>query len=223
MPVDQGAHLFWSLLTSWRAAAKDAGARLLVISPEGSVSLLARGLGAEIEVEAQRGGTFGQRLADAAARAFARGAGAVLLAGGDSPPPPRGVLRRAFSALQGAPARVVLAPSEDGGVNLIGLARPMPELLTAIVPGSSRVERNLAAGALEAGCELVRLPVGRDLDRAADVAHAWRLSLLESDWRPFRTLLRAVLAARPSAGGPALSLPSCEHHAAVLSRAPPTV
>src|SRR5439155_5233270 len=119
------------------------------------------------------GGTFGQRLADAAARAFARGAGAVLLAGGDSPPPPRGVLRRAFSALQEDPARVVLAPAEDGGVNLIGLAKPMPELLTAIVPGSSRVERNLAAGALGAGHQVVRLPTGCDLDGAADIARAW--------------------------------------------------
>src|SRR5207249_1098845 len=90
---------------------------------------------------------------------------------------------------------LVLAPSHDGGVNLIGLARFLPELLSPIVPGSPTVARDLSAAARRLGYEVVLLPSGPDLDRIADVSRAYALSASEAPWRPYRSLLRAVLRA----------------------------
>lgn len=176
LPRSAGARLFWSFLESWRTAAAQTGAELLVVAPPGAVTRLSEGLaGPFSRVEVQRGTTFGERLADATERAFDRGGQAVLLVGGDSPAPSPAILCRAFSALESDPRTLVLGPAADGGVNLIGLAQRRPELLTSIAKGSSRVERTLTDLASTAGLEVLRLPSGRDLDRIEDIATVLRI------------------------------------------------
>lgn len=67
-------------------------------------------------------GDLGQRLTDAVAGAFGRGASAVIVVGGDCPDLDETCLRRAHEALQ--TVDVVLGPAWDGGYTLIGLRRP---------------------------------------------------------------------------------------------------
>lgn len=69
----------------------------------------------------QQGDTFGQRLANALEDVFASGYDNVLIIGNDSPGLSAGLLRKANKAL--LEGQLVLGPSLDGGVYLIGINR----------------------------------------------------------------------------------------------------
>jgi rSAM/selenodomain-associated transferase 1 len=71
----------------------------------------------------QRGKDLGEKMWDAAATAFRRGARRVVIVGADCPSLSAGTVRRAFLELSSG-ASVVFGPSADGGYYLVGLARP---------------------------------------------------------------------------------------------------
>jgi rSAM/selenodomain-associated transferase 1 len=71
----------------------------------------------------QRGRDLGDRMGDAAATAFRRGARRVVIVGADCPSLSAGTVRRAFLELSTG-ASVVFGPSADGGYYLIGLSSP---------------------------------------------------------------------------------------------------
>lgn len=185
-----------------------------MVAPAGQVAELAAAWPG-VAVEAQRGDTFAERLEDAVERAFAQGASPVVLAGGDSPAPHPAALVRAFDRLA-AGDRLVLGPSPDGGVNLIGLSRPAPELLAGVPWASDAVDGALRARARALGLELSVLPPVLDVDRHADVLHA----LAASAWSPLRHALAAVLGV-DSVLLPPAALPRPAWLAPLDARGPP--
>jgi glycosyltransferase A (GT-A) superfamily protein (DUF2064 family) len=125
------AALFRKLIAAWMHAAVAAGARVIVACEDADrdgLSEIARNV--DRLTLTQRGHSFGERLANAADDAFARGYEQVIVAGIDAPPPD---LDGVFRLLD--QHSVVAAPSTDGGVNLIGLSTPAPELLASIEVG----------------------------------------------------------------------------------------
>jgi glycosyltransferase A (GT-A) superfamily protein (DUF2064 family) len=196
LPVKRGSRLFAGFLESWAAAARRLSAELLIVAPPRSVAALSRAVtGSGVTVECQRGQDFGERLDDAVRRALARDGSPVLVAGGDSPAPPLPVLDRAFDELERSGAALVLEPSPDGGVNLIGLSSRSIVPLASVPWNTPHVRSSRAAAASERGLAVHLLPEKHDIDHAGDVARAGEEARRSSAaWAPFRKLLAAALA-----------------------------
>ncbi len=129
----------------------------------------------------QNGDGIAGRLADAAARVFARMAGPLLIVWPDLPK-----LRpeHAWAALDDLKAGcdVVLGPAVDGGLYLIGVARPLPTLfgLPEQAWRSPDVMTMGVAAARDAGLEVGILRAERPLQRPADVRAAVADPLLDA-------------------------------------------
>jgi glycosyltransferase A (GT-A) superfamily protein (DUF2064 family) len=121
----------------------------------------------------QNGDGIAGRLADAAARVFARGAGPLLIAWPDLPR-----LRRehAYAAIDDLEAGcdVVLGPAYDGGFYLVAIPRPMPRLFALPEQAwrSADVMTMGLAAARDAGLEVGILRAERALHRPADIRAA---------------------------------------------------
>ena len=85
----------------------------------------------------QHGNTLGERLIHALECAFAHKARAVVALGSDAPDLSTQWVRRAFQHL--SRSDVVVGPTEDGGYQLIGLAKPHPELFLDMPWSSSHL------------------------------------------------------------------------------------
>jgi rSAM/selenodomain-associated transferase 1 len=119
----------------------------------------------------QRGGGLGERMVDAFARAFERGAGRVVLAGSDVPTLARADVTAAFAALQDQD--VVLGPALDGGYYLVGLRAPQPSLFEGVAWSTPHVLEQTLERAAAAGLRVARLQVKADVDTPADLRTAW--------------------------------------------------
>ena len=121
----------------------------------------------------QNGDGIGARIADAAARVFARHRGPLLIVWPDLP---RLRPEHANAALGdlAAGCDLVLGPAIDGGFYLIGLARPLPELfgLREQAWRSPDVMAMGLAAAHRAGLEVGILRAERSLHRPSDVRAA---------------------------------------------------
>jgi len=121
----------------------------------------------------QNGDGIAGRLADAAARVFARSSGPVLIVWPDLP---RLRSEHADAALDdmNAGCDVTLGPVVDGGFYLIALARPLPKLfaLPEQTWRSPDAMTMAIAAARDAGLEIGLLRVERALNRPADVRAA---------------------------------------------------
>lgn len=154
------AVLFRKLIAAWMHAAVAAGAQVIVSCEEhdrDDLSRIARSL--DRITLAQRGDSFGERLANAAGDAFALGHEQVIVAGIDAPPPD---LERVFALLD--EREIVAAPATDGGVNLIGLTSPARNLLASIEIGQRCID--IFAGAAILDC-VTDIDSPHDLVRAA--------------------------------------------------------
>ncbi len=138
-------------------------------------------VGDEVTLFPQNGDGIAGRLADAAARVFARTTGPLLIVWPDLPK-----LRRvhAWAALDdlNAGCDVVLGPAVDGGLYLIGVARPLPTLfgLPEQAWRSPDVMTMGIAAARDAGLEVGILRAERALHRPADVRAAVADPLLDA-------------------------------------------
>jgi len=134
----------------------------------------------------QQGHTFGERLCHAIEQVWERGYERVLVIGNDCPSLSVGTLRFAASRLQ--TLSLVLGPSRDGGLYLIGLDRTAwhaadfcqlpwetPALQQALQAYSARYE----------------LPT-HWLPPADDIDHAWQLHVLASPQLKHAYLLRSI-------------------------------
>jgi rSAM/selenodomain-associated transferase 1 len=124
-----------------------------------------------VRLLAQRGEDLGARMADAFARAFARGASRVAIVGTDAPAVSRETVTEALGALDGADA--VLGPSEDGGYYLLALREPWPGLFSGIAWSTPAVAAETRARAAALGLVLHELPARRDVDTLDDLRAEW--------------------------------------------------
>lgn len=130
-------------------------------------------VGADSALFPQNGDGITGRLADAAARVFARSQGPLLIVWPDLP-----VFRsaHALGALEDlrTGCDLVLGPVIDGGLYLIGFSRPLPTLfgLPEQVWRSPDVMAMTVAAVREAGLEIGLLRAERALHRPADVRAA---------------------------------------------------
>jgi rSAM/selenodomain-associated transferase 1 len=119
----------------------------------------------------QSSGDLGDRMADAFARAFARGARRVAIVGTDTPDVSRETVLEALAALEASD--VVIGPAEDGGYYLLALGTPRRELLSGIAWSTPSVCAETRARAVAAGLSVRLLRSLRDVDTFDDLRAAW--------------------------------------------------
>lgn len=170
------AWLHRALIAHTLAAARDAvGDRFIVVAvdpPEhlNLVGGLVRPVVPQADLVAQTGADLGERMAAAAAHAYQRHGGPVIVVGTDLPTLTSAVISQALSDIA-AGSDVVFGPALDGGYYLIALARPTAELF-ALPPHLWGGPAVLAASldrAAELGLRLTMLAPDRDLDTPEDL------------------------------------------------------
>jgi rSAM/selenodomain-associated transferase 1 len=115
----------------------------------------------------QRGGDVGEVMSIAFSGMFEDGAAKAVLTGTDIPGLHRGIIKQAFSDLDGSD--VVIGPAEDGGYYLIGMKLPRPELFRGISWGTARVLRETLLRIKELKLTFSILTLLSDLDRVEDL------------------------------------------------------
>jgi uncharacterized protein len=150
--------------------------------PPDAASEIRRLLAPDFVVFPQNGDGIAGRLADAAARVFARHSGPLLIVWPDLP---RLRLDHAKAALDdlGSGCDVVLGPALEGGFYLIGINRPVPRLFALPEQAwrSPDVMALATAAVRTAGLELGILRAERALHRPADVRAALADPLLPEE------------------------------------------
>jgi rSAM/selenodomain-associated transferase 1 len=129
----------------------------------------------KVTLHTQQGADLGARMADAFARSHAQGRPLVIV-GTDCPQLTVDDLREAMALL--AMHDGVIAPAEDGGYVLIGLAHPAPSLFEGIAwsgPGVMQATRDRARAAR---LDLAEMGTFWDVDRPEDVVRLEREGLL---------------------------------------------
>ena len=151
------------------AAAASGFATTIHYAPAGERARMEAFCGPGAHLLPQAAGDLGARMEDAFSRAFAEGAGAALLVGGDLPLLDGPLLMQGAAALAGAQA--VLGPALDGGYYAIGFTRPgfAPQVF-ADMPWSTRevCARTRERLALT-GRTVALLPALPDCDTADDL------------------------------------------------------
>ena len=136
-------------------------------------------------------GSLGDRLVRAAAAAASEGVERLVIVGADAPLLPLSLVERAFTALRDRP--VALAPADDGGYVLLGLATgrlppaSVPSLLREVPWGTAEVCEATRRNAATAGLEVAVLPSSWDVDRPEDLTRLRRaVAALPAPDRPRR-------------------------------------
>ena len=153
-----------------------------------------------VRLLAQSGHDLGARMADAFARAFARGASRVAIVGTDVPGVSRATVGEALSALD--TADVVIGPADDGGYYLIALRAPRPELFAGIEWSTPGVRGQTLARAAAGGLSVRELKQLRDVDTLEDLRAEWpAVRGLLGDRKELRDAIEAVLGVSPPGSG----------------------
>ncbi len=155
------------------AVAAEAGPVELCCAPDAShpfFAAVARRHGASLG--GQGPGDLGERMHRALGRALA-GAPAAIVIGSDCPALTPRHLRDAAAALAGG-HDAALAPTEDGGYALIGLARAAHALFTRIAWGGPDVLQDTRARLAALGWRWRELDTLWDVDRPEDLARLRR-------------------------------------------------
>jgi glycosyltransferase A (GT-A) superfamily protein (DUF2064 family) len=147
--------------------------------------------GVDLLVLPQRGGSFGERLENALADARALGYREIVVVPGDVPRLGSRELARAFALLAERP--VVLGPSPDGGVYLLGCAGDPGPLLAGVRWHGATVFADLAA---RAGSPGVLEPL-EDLDRPADLRRLLALARTRALAKDLEQLLAGLRTSPP--------------------------
>jgi uncharacterized protein len=157
------------------------GAVHVAHDPPDSGAELRRLVGADAVLFPQNGEGIAGRLADASARVLARAGGPLLIVWPDLP---RFRTAHATGALEdlSAGCDVVLGPAIDGGLYLVGIARPLPDLFALPEQAWRQDVMGVALTAIrEVGYEVGILRAERALHRPADVRAALADPLLPGD------------------------------------------
>jgi rSAM/selenodomain-associated transferase 2 len=157
----------------------------VVISPASSADTeWARELIADADVVAQTEGNLGQRLTAVDQQIRAAGGRRIVYIGSDAPALTPALLAEAATCLQTTDA--VFIPARDGGVTLMGAAKPWPDL-TALAWGTEMLGDELQRCCEVQGFSTHSLTMSFDIDLRQDIADA--PLLLQDDSRPARRQL----------------------------------
>jgi uncharacterized protein len=162
-------------------AREISGAIHVAHDPPDSGAELRRLVGADAVMFPQNGEGIAGRLADASARVLARAAGPLLIVWPDLP---RLRMAHAVGALDDLQSGcdVVLGPAIDGGLYLVGIPRPLPELFALPEQTWRSDVMGVALTAIrDVGYEVGILRAERALHRPADVRAALADPLLPGD------------------------------------------
>jgi glycosyltransferase A (GT-A) superfamily protein (DUF2064 family) len=172
-----------TLIGQAAAWARKLGAGVLAVAhdPPDAGTELRPLVGADAVMFPQNGEGIAGRLADASARVLARARGPLLIVWPDLPR-----LRAVHAAAALDDLRsgcdVVLGPAIDGGLYLVGIARPLPELFALPERAWRNDVMGVALSAIrDAGFEVGILRAERALHRPADVRAALADPLLPED------------------------------------------
>jgi rSAM/selenodomain-associated transferase 1 len=127
-----------------------------------------------IPVRAQGAGDLGQRMLAVIADIHRRGRAAIII-GSDCPVLDADYVQAARNALMHG-CDAVLGPVEDGGYILIGMSRPIPELMVDMTWSTPTVYAETLARAGALGLNVVSLRTLWDVDNAADLDRWRRMS-----------------------------------------------
>lgn len=144
-------------------------------------------------------GDLGERMRRALSDALPAADRAVLV-GSDCPDMNAAHVREAFDAL--GERDVAVAPAQDGGYALIGLARPAPTLFDRIPWGTAGVLETTLARAAHLGLTVALLPALGDVDTPEDLPrwHRARAAALAAGFSFRPPAPSAVSPPRPTAG-----------------------
>jgi uncharacterized protein len=152
-------------------ACRAAPAGLEVRFDGGTEQAMSHWVGDNARFLPQSAGDLGERMARAFEASFCSRSPATVIVGSDCPSLTPDIITTAFARLTESP--VVLGPAKDGGYYLIGLRRPMPELLRGIPWGTDRVLADSLAVLQRQGSKAALLEPLEDIDRPEDLP-AWR-------------------------------------------------
>jgi uncharacterized protein len=116
----------------------------------------------------QSGADLGERMAQAFAACFARGASRVAIIGSDVPSCTRAHVAAALAALDDHD--VAVGPTHDGGYYLLALSQPRPPLFRDVAWSTPLVLQTTRARAAALGLRVATLQTLRDVDTLDD----WR-------------------------------------------------
>lgn len=152
-------------------------------------------LAADVRIQRQAEGSFGERLRTALASVWERKSSApLILIGSDAPDLSCEHLLEAERRLSIDPASVVLGPCRDGGIYLLAAARPLGDELDRVRWCRRNTRRDLIRALEAAGRTVTLLEPLSDLDRAPDL-QAWLAKSLDGDfWRSLARTLRRINA-----------------------------
>lgn len=177
---EAAARLHGELVRRALAVAREAGVGPVELwcAPDAGDPFLAacaREFGATLHV--QQGAGLGERMEAAFQAALGENAALVVI-GADCPALTPRALREAADAL--ADHDAVVAPAEDGGYVLLGLAQAMPSLFNGIPWGGSQVMAHTRERLSAAGAKWRELETFWDIDRPEDYARLEREGLLRA-------------------------------------------
>jgi rSAM/selenodomain-associated transferase 1 len=115
----------------------------------------------------QIGERLNERLQSVFDAGFIQGYCMVAAINSDSPTLPEAYLIQAFERLE--KADIVLGPCEDGGYYLIGLKRPIPEIILPVQMSTAYVLTDTLALIKEQGLSVELLPTWYDVDTAEEL------------------------------------------------------
>ncbi len=152
----------------WKDQALDRNV-WITFYPEDKKDLVVDWLGREYIYLAQSGADLGQRMANAMAKAFDRGAQKAIVLGTDIPQVRGGHIEQAFAGLDSS--HVVVGPSLDGGYWLVGASRNRftPNIFKGINWGTTSVFADTIARCREHNLTCAELAVLQDVDTLADL------------------------------------------------------
>ena len=159
--------------TLQQAVASNIGPVELCCAPDCGHWQFGQAVCSGVCISEQGAGDLGERMERAFSRALASYARVVLI-GTDAPQLDGAILRRAAQALLAHD--VVIAPANDGGYVLIGLARRAPALFQSIAWSTAQVMAQTRARIDALGMSLHELPTLHDVDEPHDLVHvpaAW--------------------------------------------------
>jgi len=159
-----------------RAALKSGAGVFIFHTPPGGGPGLRRLLGKGFACLPQAGGNLGARMREAFELVFGAGCEKAVVIGSDIPDLGAAEIRRAFAALDGAPA--VIGPARDGGYYLLGFRREtfQPGVFKNIGWSGPRVFSDTLARFAEEGRRPARLKGRRDIDTLEDLLSFYRLN-----------------------------------------------